>query len=92
MAAEFPDVPVISEEAASENGVPLSIADRFFLVDPLDGTKAFVRGDPNFTVNIGLIQAGVPVAGAMSAPALHETWWADDSGAWKRTARAGPRS
>src|ERR1700709_2646921 len=69
LAAEFPEVPVISEEAASENGVPLSIADRFFLVDPLDGTKAFVRGDPNFTVNIGLIEAGAPVTGAVSAPA-----------------------
>ena len=41
--AEFPDIPVIAEEASSASGVPLSIAKRFFLVDPLDGTKAFVR-------------------------------------------------
>src|SRR5690242_21588359 len=46
----------ISEEDASEFGVPEAIGPRFFLVDPLDGTKAFVRGDPNFTVNIAPIE------------------------------------
>jgi 3'(2'), 5'-bisphosphate nucleotidase len=40
----------------------------------LDGTKAFVRGDPHFTVNIGLIEAGLPVAGAVAAPASGEAW------------------
>ncbi len=79
----FPDIPIISEEDASEFGVPKSIGERFFLVDPLDGTKAFVRGDPNFTVNIGLIERGRPVAGAVVAPPTGEVWFTRDGGAVK---------
>ena len=60
--ALFPGVPVVSEEDASEFGTPDAIGPRFFLVDPVDGTKAFVRGDPNFTVNIGYIENGRPVS------------------------------
>src|SRR6185369_1166325 len=48
LARRFPGVPVVSEEDASEVGAPEAIGPRFFLVDPLDGTKAFVRGDPHF--------------------------------------------
>ncbi len=59
LAERFPEIPAISEEHASEFGTPDAIGPRFFLVDPVDGTKAFVRGDPNFTVNIGLIDQGV---------------------------------
>jgi 3'(2'), 5'-bisphosphate nucleotidase len=82
----FPGVPVISEEDASQFGVPEAIGPRFFLVDPLDGTKAFVRGDPNFTVNIGLIENGAPVAGAVAAPATGEVWFTHGAGAMKRQA------
>jgi len=82
----FPDVPVVSEEAASEFGAPEEIGPRFFLVDPLDGTKAFVRGDPHFTVNIGLILDGEPVAGAVNAPALGCTWFTSSQGAIRRDA------
>jgi 3'(2'), 5'-bisphosphate nucleotidase len=70
----FPGVPVISEEHASEFGTPDEIGPQFFLVDPLDGTKAFVRGDPNFTVNIALVTDRVPVAGAVVAPPTGEIW------------------
>ncbi len=49
----FPGVPVISEEDACECGAPEKIGPRFFLVDPVDGTKAFIRGDEHWTVNIG---------------------------------------
>ena len=84
LARAFPDIPVVSEEDASESGVPKTIANRFFLVDPLDGTKAFVRGDKHFTVNIGLIEDGVPVAGAVSGPALGDTWFTTADGAAKR--------
>jgi len=80
----YPDTPVVSEEDASEFGAPDSIGPRFFLVDPLDGTKAFVRGDANFTVNIALIAAGLPVAGAVTAPASRETWLTGAGGAFKR--------
>jgi 3'(2'), 5'-bisphosphate nucleotidase len=89
LAQRFPDVPVISEEDASEFGTPDQIGPRFFLVDPLDGTKAFVRGDPNFTVNIGLIEDGRPVAGAVTAPACGETWFADAIAAFKRRVGGG---
>ena len=74
LKAQFPEIPVISEEDASEFGTPEAVGPRFFLVDPVDGTKAFVRGDPNFTVNIGYIENGRPVAGAVCAPATGETW------------------
>lgn len=91
LAKEFPDIPVVSEEDSSESGVPKTIASRFFLVDPLDGTKAFVRGDEHFTVNIGLIEDGRPVAGAVSGPALGDTWFTTADGAVKRPI-GGPAS
>ena len=84
LAEYFPGVPIISEEDASEFGTPDQIGPRFFLVDPLDGTKAFIRGDPNFTVNIGLIEQGRPVAGAVAAPPTGEVWFTDGVGARKR--------
>src|SRR5580765_5538165 len=84
LARRFPGVPVISEEDASEFGTPDAIGPRFFLVDPLDGTKAFVRGDPHFTVNIGLVEDGRPVAGAVCAPPSGETWWTAGGRALKR--------
>jgi 3'(2'), 5'-bisphosphate nucleotidase len=84
LAKRFPDIPVISEEDASEFGTPDAVGPRFFLVDPLDGTKAFVRGDPNFTVNIGLIDNGRPVAGAVVAPPTGEAWFTSAHGALKR--------
>lgn len=91
LARVAPELPVVSEEHASEFGAPGRIGRTFLLVDPVDGTKAFVRGDPNFTVNIGLIVDGVPVAGAITAPATGETWFTDAGGAFKRAA-GGPAS
>jgi len=85
LAERFPDIPVVSEADASEFGAPEELGPRFFLVDPLDGTKAFVRGDPNFTVNIGLIEHGRPVAGAVCAPPSGEVWYTSGSGVLKRT-------
>jgi 3'(2'), 5'-bisphosphate nucleotidase len=84
LATRFGDVPIISEEDASEFGTPDAIGPRFFLVDPLDGTKAFVRGDANFTVNIALIEDGRPVAGAVNAPPSGETWFTKGGLAMKR--------
>ncbi|HEY2049180.1 MAG TPA: 3'(2'),5'-bisphosphate nucleotidase CysQ [Caulobacteraceae bacterium] len=93
LEAAFPGVPVVSEEDASEFGTPEAIGPRFFLVDPLDGTKAFVRKDPNFTVNIALVEEGRPVAGAVVAPASGETWFTRGAGAAKiATPGAEPRA
>lgn len=88
LASAFPDMPVLSEEHCGVHGAPDKIGALFFAVDPLDGTKAFVRGDPSFTVNIGLIDAGKPIAGAVCAPATGETWFTSPSGALKRTGGA----
>ncbi|MEM7426785.1 MAG: 3'(2'),5'-bisphosphate nucleotidase CysQ [Pseudomonadota bacterium] len=63
-----PDIPVISEEAAAEGKVP-EVGDTFFLVDPLDGTREFLSRNGEFTVNIGLISTGDPVAGIIYTPA-----------------------
>ena len=69
LAAAFPGIPVVAEEAIAEADAP-PIGDRFFLVDPLDGTKEFIRRNGEFTVNIALVENGVPVAGVVLAPAL----------------------
>jgi len=63
-----PGVPVIAEEAVAAGRVP-QVEDAFFLVDPLDGTRAFIKGSPEFTVNIGLVVARRPVFGIIYAPA-----------------------
>ena len=85
LARAAPGVPVIAEEEVAAGRIPAH-DDTFFLVDPLDGTKEFVRGGDDYTVNIGLIERGVPRAGVVFAPAtgiLHagsvgEFAWVDD--------------
>ncbi|MCM8557280.1 3'(2'),5'-bisphosphate nucleotidase CysQ [Sphingomicrobium sediminis] len=62
------DVPVIAEEQVAAGNVPAH-EDTFFLVDPLDGTKEFIRGGEDYTVNIGLIENGLPVMGIVFSPA-----------------------
>ena len=69
-----PQIPIVSEEAASIGEVPQIDGDFFWLVDPLDGTKEFISRNGEFTVNIALIEHGVPVAGVVHAPALAMTW------------------
>jgi len=81
----LPDLPVISEETCS--GAPPNGAERFILVDPLDGTKEFIEGKDEFTINIALIHRGSPVAGAVYAPALHELYLGG-SNAYKLGTRA----
>lgn len=69
LATEFPDIPVVAEELASEGGLPAVAGPRFFLVDPLDGTREFVKGSTDYTVNIALVEHGEPLAGVVVAPA-----------------------
>jgi len=69
-----PDIPVVAEEEAAAGRVPRA-ARRFFLVDPLDGTKEFVSRNGEFTVNIALIENGVPVLGSVYAPAKNVIYW-----------------
>jgi 3'(2'), 5'-bisphosphate nucleotidase len=69
LARVAPGIPVVSEEAAAEGRVPAT-GDSFFLVDPLDGTKSYVRGSPHFTINIALVLTRRPVFGLVYAPAI----------------------
>ncbi|MEM9810265.1 MAG: 3'(2'),5'-bisphosphate nucleotidase CysQ [Pseudomonadota bacterium] len=64
-----PDIPVLAEESVAAGDIP-EIGDTFFLVDPLDGTKEFVSGTDEFTVNIALIKDGVPIIGVVTTPAI----------------------
>lgn len=73
-----PDIPVVSEEQAAAGFIP-DIADCFFLVDPLDGTKEFLNKNGEFTVNIALIQDRVPVAGVVYAPAKERMFYASNA-------------
>jgi len=76
LAAIAPGVPVIAEESVAAGKVP-AIAERFFLVDPLDGTREFVGRRDEFTVNVALIENGEPVLGVVFAPARRELYWGD---------------
>lgn len=71
LARVAPGVAVVSEEAAAAGNTP-AIGDIFFLVDPLDGTKPFIRGSPEFTINIALIEGRHPVFGLVYAPAMSD--------------------
>lgn len=74
------DAPVVAEELASQihvEGLP-----GFYLIDPLDGTKAFLAGGDDFTVNIGYTEKGAPVMGVMHVPALNETYYSADGTAY----------
>jgi 3'(2'), 5'-bisphosphate nucleotidase len=82
LARLAPGVPVIAEEEVAAGRIPAH-DQTFFLVDPLDGTKEFVRGGDDYTVNVGLIEEGVPKLGVVFAPAtgrLHGGCVGD--GAW----------
>ena len=68
LARAAPGVPVIAEEEVAAGRIPAH-DDCYFLVDPLDGTKEFVRGGSDYTVNIGLIENGAPRLGVVFAPA-----------------------
>lgn len=68
LRAAFPGIPCVSEEEISEGIVPPALGELFFLVDPLDGTKEFVKRRSDFTVNIALIQNGAPTVGVVYAP------------------------
>jgi len=68
LARAAPGVPVIAEEEVAAGRIPAH-DETYFLVDPLDGTKEFIRGGDDYTVNIGLIESGTPKLGVVFAPA-----------------------
>jgi 3'(2'), 5'-bisphosphate nucleotidase len=88
LADAVPDIPIVSEETAPEDGFKPPAA-RFWVVDPLDGTKEFVAKNGEFCVCIGLIEDGAPVMGVVHGPARRVTYAADGPGTALRIAKSG---
>lgn len=74
LARAFPGVPVVAEESDPASFAGYRTAERAFFVDPLDGTREFVKRNGEFVVMIGLLEAGRPVAGVILAPATGIRW------------------
>jgi 3'(2'), 5'-bisphosphate nucleotidase len=86
-----PTTPVVSEEGAAPDFEARRGWRRFWLVDPLDGTKEFIKRRAEFTVNVGLIDDGEPVFGIVLAPALDLLYWAvKREGAWREAKGKAP--
>jgi 3'(2'), 5'-bisphosphate nucleotidase len=85
-----PTIPIVAEEEAAAGRIP-DVGNSFWLVDPLDGTKEFIKKNGEFTVNIGLIAAGTPVVGVVFAPALGILWSGAGSQAFRQD-EAGRRA
>jgi 3'(2'), 5'-bisphosphate nucleotidase len=69
----LPAIPIVAEESVARMS-PANLKQSFILVDPLDGTKEFLAGRDEFTVNVGIITRGVPIAGVIAAPARGLLW------------------
>ncbi|MHB2210649.1 3'(2'),5'-bisphosphate nucleotidase CysQ family protein [Methylobacterium sp. CM6257] len=76
LAGRFPGIAVVAEERAQSGEPDARTTDHFFLVDPLDGTRDFLAGTPDYSVNIALVAGERPVAAALAAPGLGRVWWA----------------
>lgn len=80
LSALTPDIPVLSEEGADIPWSRRQTWPRHWLVDPLDGTREFIKKNGEFTVNIALIEHGRPLLGVVYAPALSELAWVGEAG------------
>ena len=76
-------LPVLSEEGKHISYEERKEWDFFWMVDPLDGTKEFIKKNGEFTVNIALIHNGIPIIGVVYAPVLDCMYWGNSQGAWK---------
>ncbi len=73
LARLLPGVPVVSEEMSGREAPP-KLDGSFILVDPLDGTREFIAGRDEYTVNVAIVAGGAPIAGIVSAPKQHKVW------------------
>ena len=73
LARLLPGVPVVSEEMSGRQAPP-KLGGSFILVDPLDGTREFIAGRDEYTVNVAIVTGGTPIAGIVSAPKQHKVW------------------
>lgn len=74
-------IPILGEESVAAGIVP-HLGEHYFVVDPLDGTKEFIKRNGEFTVNIALVEGGRPILGVVLAPATGELFVGDNGGAW----------
>lgn len=81
-------LPVLAEESVAAGRIP-ELGDRFFVVDPLDGTREFLKRNGEFTVNIALCERGRPVQGVVLAPATGVAYWGGPEGAFGGTVSHG---
>ncbi len=88
LSKKFPDIPIVSEENNHQNKVKTN---EYFLVDPLDGTKEFLKKNDEFTVNIALIQNKKPIVGVVSLPTDNIHFFTDGSKSFVTTDNEEPR-
>jgi len=89
LRAQTPDIPIVSEEHMAEGEAPDVSGGSFWLVDPLDGTREFLKRNDEFTVNIGLIVDLEPVFGVLYAPALDDLYFGAGAGSAMRSLNSG---
>ncbi len=87
LATAFPDIAIVTEEQQASHGIGAEV---FFIVDPLDGTKEFVQRRGDFTVNIALVEHGVPTRGVVYAPAKGRLFYTGADG--RTVEEAGPHA
>ena len=88
-----PEIPSVAEEAVAHGGLPeIDRQSLFFLIDPLDGTREFLAGNGEFTVNIALIDKGRPILGVVHLPALGTTYAGGPNGATLAVAGEAPQA
>jgi 3'(2'), 5'-bisphosphate nucleotidase len=88
LRALCPGIAIVAEETAAAGDLP-DTGERFFLVDPLDGTKEFLSRNGEFTVNIALVESAVPVFGVIYAPAMGKLYGTSAAGAFEADAPVG---
>ncbi len=78
LSKNYPGIPVLTEETAPADFMPLLSEDYLWVVDPLDGTANFARGNSNFSISVALVSKGKPMVGALFAPISSRLFWARD--------------
>jgi 3'(2'), 5'-bisphosphate nucleotidase len=86
---EAPEIATVAEEKSAVSGTPATAPHRFWVIDPLDGTKEFIARNGEFTVNIALVEDGGPVLGVVYAPALQLLYVAAGPGTARRRLEGG---
>ncbi|WP_066357902.1 3'(2'),5'-bisphosphate nucleotidase CysQ [Aliarcobacter cryaerophilus] len=79
----YPNIPIMSEENKQVSYDTRKDWEYYFCVDPIDGTKEFIKKNGEFTINIGLIYKNRPILGVVYSPALNELYWADGKNSYK---------